>query len=237
MEERARRPTPDEPSPLAGEASSAAEEQRAHQEQRAHEEQRAREARTAEAAERIAGLLPGVLRRARSPARDDLLCALLGEMAELHLGRVQVLDELDAHFDPRRAPLESLLFLAYWVDLEPLIAPDEPPGLGWLRREDRGQVLQAGFPAGVERLRALVADAVSLTLQRGTSAGLARFLETATGVAGFAVAESAGRPFHIQVVCPDGDASYRAFVSRIVEYQKPAYLTYELCWQAAAKSE
>lgn len=185
----------------------------------------ARAEAVARRAQEIARLLPAVLRRARSPAHDDLLSVLLGVMAELQVGREAVLDELDAFYDPERAPPDSLLFLAYWVDLEPLIAPGEPPGLGWLRRDNWRSVFQEGFPTGMERLRALVASAIPLLQERGTPHGLKRFLETATGVPGFEVLEDGTRPFHIRVVCPAEAAPHRAFVERIIEYQKPAYLT------------
>jgi hypothetical protein len=194
-------------------------------------------ARIAERAEQIADLLPGVLRRTRAPARDDLLSALLGEMASMLLGREQVLDALDAFYDPESAPPASLLFLAYWVDLEPLVAAGQPPGLGWLRREDWPEIVREGFPSGVERLRALVASAAGLIRRRGTPQGLQRFLETATGVPGFAVVESAEQPFHIYVDCPAEAQPFRAFVERIIEYQKPAYLTCELREQAATESK
>jgi hypothetical protein len=177
-------------------------------------------------AEELARLLPGILRRTRSPSHDDPLSVLLDAMAEMLLDREQVLDDLDAHYDPKRAPLDSLLFLAYWVDLEPLIAPEGPAGLGWTQRDDLRAFVQERFPTGVDRLRALVAEAVPLMRQRSTPRGLERFLETATGQPGFEVIESAERPFHIRVVCPAEARRHQAFVERIIAVQKPAYLTH-----------
>ena len=197
----------------------------------------ARQARIEQKAEQIARLLPGVLRRTRTPTRDDLLSVLLSEMAALQLDREKVLEELDSFYDPERAPLDSLVYLAYWMDLEPLIAPGQPPGLVWRRRNDWETLLQQEwFPTGLERLRALVAAAVPLLKQRGTPRGLQRFLETATGVPGFEVIESTERPFHIRVVCPAEAKQYIGFVRRIIEFQKPAYLTYKLIEPADTES-
>lgn len=187
-----------------------------------------RQRAVAKRAEQIGDLLPGILRRTRSPARDDLLSALLAAMAELQWGREKVLDELDAFYDPERAPLDSLLFLAYWVDLEPLIAPGQPPGLAWIERDDLEAFVLKSFPTGLDRLRALVASSVPLVQQRGTPHGLQRFLETATGLNGFEVLESRAQPFHIRVVYPPKAQPNLAFIERLIEYQKPAYLTYEL---------
>jgi hypothetical protein len=168
-------------------------------------------------AEQIARLLPSLLRRTQAPARSDPLSVLLGAMALLQLGPETVLEKLDSFFDPERALLDSLVFLAFWVDLEPLIAPGQPLGLAWRR---------------------LVGTAVPLLKQRSTRRGLRAFLETATGIPGFQVLESPERPFHIQVLYPAGaKPDVVAFVRRIVEYQKPAYLTYELVPSAGTESE
>jgi predicted flap endonuclease-1-like 5' DNA nuclease len=185
-------------------------------------------ARIERRADEIARLLPGVLQRTRTPGRSDPLSALLSAMALLQLGPEVLLEELDAFYDPDRAPLASLIYLAYWVDLEPLIAPGQPPGLAWRRRDDWEKVVTEGIPTGLAQLRALVGEAVPLLGQRGTARGLERFLERATGVQGFEVVESRVRPFHIHVVYPVRARRYIDYVRRVVELQKPAYLTYDL---------
>jgi predicted flap endonuclease-1-like 5' DNA nuclease len=180
-------------------------------------------------AQEIARLLPAVLRRGRAPDRADPLSILLSAMAALQLRPEGVLDELEAFYDPQRAPLDSLVFLAYWMDLEALIAPGQPSGLAWRGREDWRAVVAEGVPPGIiDRLRDLIGEAVPLLRQRGTAQGLVRFLQAATGAQGFVVFESRERPFHIHVAYPVEVARYAGLVRRIVELVKPAYLTCDL---------
>ena len=81
-------------------------------------------------------------------------------------------------------------------------------------------------------MRELVASAVELSQWRGTARGLLRFMEVATGVKGFRIEErvpdAAGRPraFHIQVIAPAAVEPHRPMLERIVELEKPAYVTY-----------
>src|SRR4051812_48236633 len=119
----------------------------------------------------IEPLLPGIFRRTLRPGSP--LDALLAVMEGLQAPAEGVLAALDAAFDPRRAEDPMVPFLARWVDLERLLAD----GSG---REPRGSL-----PAGLGRLRELVAAASRLSQWRGTARGLILFLETATGVPGF----------------------------------------------------
>jgi hypothetical protein len=85
-------------------------------------------------------------------------------------------------------------------------------------------------------LRELIAAAAFLSQWRGTAKGLLRFLETATGVEGFEIEEHARdangqpQPFHILVRAPAEAERYRGLVERIIEAEKPAYVTYELTY-------
>lgn len=184
--------------------------------------------RTETRALEIARLLPAVLRRGRAPDRTDPLSILLSAMAALQLRPEGVLDELEAFYDPQRAPLDSLVFLAYWMDLESTIAPGQPSGLAWRRSTDWREVVAEGIPAGTDRLRELVGEAVPLLRQRGTAQGLRRFLQAATGVQEIEVYESRELPFHIHVVYPATAWWHAETLRRLVEIQKPAYLTYDL---------
>ena len=178
--------------------------------------------------DQMARLLPGVFQRTHTEAELAPLDALLSVMARLQLGPETTLEELDAFFDPERARPDFLIFLAYWVDLEGLLAPGLPPGLAWLSQADLERRVAKAFPTGLRRLRALVAAAVPLLRMRGATQGLRRFLETATGIPGFVVTESLDRPFHIDVAYPAEAEPHLDFMRRAIEYQKPAYLTYEL---------
>lgn len=156
----------------------------------------------------IARLLPGVFQRtvrAGSP-----LAALLAAMEALHAPSEAVLSELDALFDPRRAPERFVPFLARWVDLDLPVT------------------------TGLGRLRELVAAGVELSRWRGTARGLLLFLSTATGRRDFELdervsgADGRPRPFHIRVRAPGELAPHRTMLERIIEMEKPAYVTYEL---------
>jgi len=167
----------------------------------------------------IERLLPGVMQR--TAATGTPLDALLRAMEALQAPDEEVLSRLETYFAPYEAPDEFVPMLARWVDLDRLLAetPDHPAD---------------AFAGGLGRLRELVAAAAYLSKWRGTARGLLRFLETATGLTGWEIDETVPgpdgrpRPFHIRVSAPPGAARYRALVERIVEMEKPAYVTYEL---------
>ncbi len=166
-------------------------------------------------------LLPEILRRTAHTGTP--LDALLQVMAELPARDERILAVLAAYFDPYRAPDRFVPYLAAWVDL------------GWL--PVRG-VEGASIPgqAGVEvaRLRALLQQAPRLAQARGTAAGLALFLRTATGVPDIQVLDSGAAadavqvPFHLRVAIPRAAASQRALVELIVRSEKPAHVTQEV---------
>ena len=171
----------------------------------------------------IEHLLPGIFQRT---AQDSTpLFALLEVMEALPAPDEAVLDQLDAFFDPYRTPDAFVPFLASWVDLERLLL--EVP-------EEFNASASPSLPSGIGRLRELVAAATFLAQWRGTAKGLLRFLETATGVQGFVIEEQVlgsdgqPKPFHIRVRAPQEAAPYRVMIERIIESEKPAYVTYEL---------
>ena len=170
----------------------------------------------------IAQLMPAVLRR--TAVTGSPLAALLEAMEALHEPIEDVLGHLDAYFDPRRAPDEFVTLLASWVNLSSLLSGSAPDGTA----------SGASLPSGHGRLRELVANAAYLSQWRGTASGILRFLEIATGESGFAidedVADDDGRPraYHIRVVAPAPAERYRDLIDRILELEKPAYVTYEL---------
>jgi phage tail-like protein len=174
----------------------------------------------------IERLLPDIIARTVRPGNP--LGALLDVMADLLSPSEDVLGQLDRYFDPYRTPERMVPYLAGWVDVAWLIAGSSDarpalyaPGSGWLRE--------------------VVATAVDLSQWRGTAAGLVRFLETATGVAGFVVQdqstppEATLKPFHIRVVAPAAARPFQPVIERIVATQKPAYVTSELVFQSEAE--
>jgi phage tail-like protein len=171
----------------------------------------------------IERLLPSVFQRV--VREQNPLRALLEVMEGLHRPSEGILQRLDATFDPRRAPEPFVPFLARWVDLERLLV--EPGEGSWARR------LRPTISTGLGRLRELIAGAAFLSKWRGTRQGLLRFLRTATGEEGFEIREnvdSQGRPrlFHIVVCAPAALQPHRALMERIIDLEKPAYVTSEL---------
>jgi phage tail-like protein len=167
----------------------------------------------------IERLLPGVFQRT---LRDgEVLAALLDVMETLHAPSEAALAEVERFFDPRRAPDAFVPTLARWVDLDRILIREGGNGAEPL-------------PPGVGYLRELIATAAELVRWQGTRRGLLLFLETATGLAGFAIDEAVPgpdgrpRPFFLGVRCPAAAAPYRGLIDRIVSQEKPAYVSYAL---------
>ena len=171
-------------------------------------------------------LLPAVFQRA-ADRPDGPLNSLLQVMADLPQPSEDVLARIETYFDPRRAPDRFVPYLAQWVDL------------GWLLTEPAATDASAprSLPSGLGLLRELIAAAAYLAKWRGTKRGLLRFLQIATGLKGFDLAENVAanhqpRPYHLWVRAPKEAATYQAMLVRIIESEKPAYVTYELTFDA-----
>jgi phage tail-like protein len=167
----------------------------------------------------ITAILPSMFRSAAG--NGSPLSAILDTMEALHVRTETLLANLDAVFDPMETDDAMVPFLAGWVDLDWLTAC---PGSG----------LDTGATAGRENVRKLISLAWYLSKWRGTARGLKLFLETATGVNGFSISESvadrSGRPlpFHITVSVPPEVMDRRYMIERIIENEKPAYVTYTI---------
>ncbi|MET0772497.1 MAG: phage tail protein [Candidatus Limnocylindrales bacterium] len=171
----------------------------------------------------IEQLLPAVYQLALHPVEgwglepDRRLGAVLDAMEALHDPIEQALHGLDAWIDPRRAPDAFVPWLASWVDLDRFAGGEVGPSA-----------------AETARLRELVAGASDLARWRGTTRGLVRFLEIATGLEGFDVdedpldADGRPRPFHVVVRGPAQAVELRPLIERIVESEKPAHVTCDL---------
>jgi phage tail-like protein len=174
----------------------------------------------------IARLLPAIFQQTIQPGTP--LAALLALMERLPAPDEAVLERLETFFNPYQTPANFVPFLASWVDME------------WILLEDSQEFssLIPPLPSGIGRLRELVASATFLAQWRGTAQGLLSFLEIASGVQGFTIEECVpgpdGRPraFHIAVHAPSATARYQTLLQRIIEAEKPAYVTYDLVFQA-----
>ncbi len=180
----------------------------------------------------IEQLLPVVFRRtlrARNP-----LSGLLEVMEALHQPSEDVLAQVDTTFSPYRTPERFVPFLARWVDLDRFFA-ERPADAA-----EPSQSLRL-ISTGLGRLRELIAAAAQLSHCRGMPTGLLRFLDTATGTSGFELDErvaspdGSSRPYHFQVRAPRSLARHRALIERIIEQEKPAYVTYELEFGPASR--
>jgi phage tail-like protein len=174
----------------------------------------------------IEQLLPEVFQRTLRPGLP--LFALLEVMELLHVPSELALTHLDARFDPRRTPEEFVPFLARWIDLERLFA------------EEASQEKSPGrmrLSTGLGRLRELIASGADLSKWRGTGRGLRRFLQIATGTNGYEILENVSStgepvPYHLLVMAPGTMESHRHLITQIIESEKPAYVTYEVCFEA-----
>jgi phage tail-like protein len=191
----------------------------------------------------IEELLPEVFRRTlprerpvvpgAAAAKDsNPLEGLLEVMEKLQAPSEDVLQRIDTFFDPRRTTDEFVPYLAYWADLTRLF--DETLNL----KEDQFAFARSSIASGVGRLRELIASAAYLSQWRGTKKGLLAFLQIATGFVDFDIQENVDlngqpRPFHVSIHAPKESAQYSNLIERIVELEKPAYVTFELSFEPA----
>ena len=178
--------------------------------------------------DRIARFLPEIY-RATLGTKHGVLDGLLETMDALHGPSEQVLGELDGYIDPARTPDRFLPMLASWLDLAPY--------LDWTG--GRRNFGEPRFTPGMDKLRLLVTRAADLNARRGTRAELEEFLSIATGTTEFAVEENPPdlqgmpRPFHLRVHAPDSAKRYDDLIARIVEGERPAYVTFEIVYGGA----
>jgi len=174
--------------------------------------------------EKIRQLLPSIFRR--TLREGSPLLAALKVMEGLHEPSERILASLDEVFDPRRTRLGFLPFLAYWVDLHHVLIDQ--------RGDERAYPTRLWSRIDSGRLRELIANAAYLSQWRGTAKGLRTFLMIATGENGIQIEELANstdgqpRPFHFSVKVPKSIASQATLIERIIQAEKPAYVTYEI---------
>jgi phage tail-like protein len=166
-------------------------------------------------------LLPEVFQQTLEDEHGPLR-ALLDVMETLHRPVESVLESIDGVFDAYRTPDGFVAYLSGWLDLDYLLVEGSGPGKTY------------ELPSGTANLRELIAAGAELMRWRGTKPGLLSFLETATGVTGFAMDDQTlgpdglPRPFHIRVDIPEAAERYRSLVDIIVRAERPAHITYEL---------
>jgi phage tail-like protein len=173
----------------------------------------------------IENLLPTAFRSTLREGRP--LAALLQVMEEMHAPCETLLERLPELVNPYTAPERYLPMLAHWVNLGGIF-PARRPG------EETSPWSPRRLPMPVGRLRALIAAAPELARWRGTARGLEQFLATATGTADYEIDEnttdSLGNPvpFHLRIVAPESVRHQKELIERIVQIEKPAYVTWQL---------
>jgi phage tail-like protein len=173
----------------------------------------------------IEKLLPTVIRR--TIRRDNPLPAILEVMSALHEPSEALLARLDGIFNPFQTPDSFVPFLARWLDLERIFDGECAPASNG----------RSPISTGLGCLRALTAAASYLSQWRGVKKGLDHFLEIATGTNEFTIEEQvigpdgAPIPFHLRVIAPEAVKLHRALIERVIESEKPAYVTYELTFE------
>jgi len=175
----------------------------------------------------IEQLLPQIFQRTVLPGTP--LFDLLELMENLHQDAEALLASLDNTFNPRRAPDDFVPYLAGWVDLDRLFGPSTKAAAGLPGR---------ALSTGLGRLRELAANAAGLSKWRGTASGLLRFLRIATGEQAFHIIENRthegeSRLYHMLVFAPPSLRAHSPLLERIINSEKPAYLTYELFFEPA----
>ena len=153
---------------------------------------------------------------------DGVTAAMLAAMEALHEPDEAIIANIDGYVSPNRAPGDFVMLQASWLGLDRYFDwSGGRPGTG-----------KPHFAAGVNQLRLLMAEAAELLRRRGMHDTLLRFLELATGVRGFAIAEGkadgTARPFHFTLNAPAEALPLARLVSRIVEGERPAHATYDI---------
>jgi phage tail-like protein len=172
----------------------------------------------------IQNLLPQIFQQT---LRDGgPLDAFLEVMASMHEPVESVLADLWTYFNPHTAPEMFVPYLASWMDLDRFFPL-------YCAQTETYQQSSDPISPGNGRLRELIAAAAFLSQWRGTTKGLQSFLEIATGVEGFELIENKDRlgnerPFHVCILIPEQVEQHRVLIERIVEQEKPAYVSYEI---------
>ena len=167
----------------------------------------------------IARFLPWVFRQTLQ--RDNPLAVLTEIMAAYITPVENHLERLDATFDPYRASDEFVSHLACWVNMEDILD---------IKREGQHREFRT-LSSGHGRLRELVALSAELAKRRGTSEGLRRMLETATGCPGFQIEEDDTLPYHIRVNAPTAAESHHflilpLYLPILISFLRVCYRTY-----------
>lgn len=168
--------------------------------------------------------MPRLFQRGLHPGGP--LNALLEVMEMMHEPAEAVIARLETYFNAYSTPDNFVPYLASWLDLDRFYPFYSAQPSELQRSVDP-------ITSGTGQLRELIAAAAYLSQWRGTAKGLKLFLETATGINGFELTENVDkngnpRPFHIRVLAPAEAFRHIALIERIVEQEKPAYVSFEL---------
>lgn len=170
-------------------------------------------------------LLPEVFKRTDHPGSP--LYTMLEILETLTEPIEDKIKDLPLYFNPYTTPEKFLTFLAGWVDLDRYFIPFYYQSIA---KPEYLQMINSS------QLRELIVAATHLSKIRGTALGLQSFLEIATGIMGFEIgkersAKGEPLPFHIKITAPGVAKIYHPLIERIIEQEKPAYVTYTLIYK------
>lgn len=158
-------------------------------------------------------LLPEVMRLADLPGSP--FAATLDAMHDLLAPTMARIETVDMWFDPLTAPPAALPLLATWLDLA--VAAEVTVAC----HDDEA--------ARDRALRRLVIAGHDLVRLRGTRQGLERLLRIVTSMDHFTLDDGAATaPFHLAVVAPQAVADRAGALRRLIEHERPVYVTWSL---------
>lgn len=180
--------------------------------------------------EQISSMLPVVFQKTRMSGEP--LEALLDVMELLHEPADHTLANIEKFYNPYHAPDTFMPYLASWVGVSQFFGDytshNKPNSADKLNKN------YDPIPSGMGCLRELVASATRLARLRGTSKGLIEVLEVATGIKDIKINEQAldesgiPKPFFIEISVPRSGELFKQFITKIIELEKPVYITYRL---------
>ena len=152
---------------------------------------------------RWAELLPSVYQATMRTRPDGPLPVLLKCMDSMLAPVEREIEDFEAVLDPLRTRRPFLPMLGSWLAAGTREEDALPPNRAW------------------------VAGAVDLAQRRGTARGLLETLRLATGMRDFSLEEKTER-FHVSIRAPLAAKGLQDALSRLIERQRPAHITYDL---------
>lgn len=195
----------------------------------------------------IVGLLPNIFQQTYEEP-PNVLGSYLALMEWFHADTEEVLQNIDTYFDADRAPDDFVPFLAHWVNMADLLDENGtfPTGLPRLRDLILNAIHLAHWRGTQMGLIEFLQIATKLTdfevlgpvqfLQRVDTTGTILLEKSETerlnaGENALSVFALETHSFHVIILCPALARAHEPLVRKIIEREKPVYVTYSLRWK------